>query len=93
MMVELMTTQVGNRGGGRVGQLLKLVCYHDLVGDVIGKGRDERQIVEIADGKSDLDLLFMLGKADATSLREYWWQEPAARSIYKRCLDLIQQPR
>ena len=42
---------------------MKLVCYHDLVGDVLGKGRDEQQIVDVVDDEDELDMLFALGKA------------------------------
>jgi hypothetical protein len=59
---------------------LKLVCYHDLVGDVLGKDRDERQIVDVARNKLELDLLFALGKADAISLVELWWNDQKANS-------------
>jgi hypothetical protein len=30
-------------------------------------------------------MLFMLGKADATSLVEHWWEEDEAAALYDRC--------
>lgn len=52
--------------------LRKLVGYHDLVGDIIGKGRDRQQLVDVAETLRDLDLLIALGKADMTSVSSSW---------------------
>lgn len=68
--------------------MLKLVCYHDLVGEVLGKGRDEQQIVDAFDNSHELDMVFALGKADATSLVVEWNEEKAA-ALYQRCRNAI----
>lgn len=90
MMAEILTRHVGTVGEASARKLMKLVCYHDLVGDVLGKGRHEQQIVDIVDSVEELDMLFALGKADATVLVEHWWNEPAAKALYARCLEAIE---
>lgn len=87
MMAEILTKHVGTVSKALSRKLMKLVCYHDLVGDVLGKGRDEQQIVEVVDSEEELDMLFALGKADATVLVEHWWNEWAADALYDRCLE------
>lgn len=52
--------------------ICKLVCYHDLVGDIVARGRDPRQLEDIAENERDLDMLIALAKADMASVREYW---------------------
>lgn len=52
--------------------LCKLVCYHDLVGDITGRGRDPRQLAEIAETERDLDMLIALGEADMASVLPHW---------------------
>jgi hypothetical protein len=89
MMVEILTQQIGKVKKENANLLLKLVCYHDLVGEVLGKGRDEQQIVDVADNKLELDMLFAIGKADATSLCESWWDDSQAMALYNRCLNAI----
>ena len=89
MMVDILTRQVGAVTQGNACILTKLVCYHDLVGDVLGKGRDEQQIVDVADNTEELDMLFALGQADATVLVEWWWNEEKAQKLYDRCLSAI----
>ncbi|AMA57722.1 hypothetical protein BCCGELA001_16585 [Bradyrhizobium sp. CCGE-LA001] len=91
MMVEILTEHVETVSEASAEMLMKLVCYHDLVGDVLGKGRDEQQIVDVANDKDELDMLFMLGKADATSLAEHWWNESKAKALYDRCLAAIEE--
>jgi ssDNA thymidine ADP-ribosyltransferase DarT-like protein/HD domain-containing protein len=85
MMVDILTQNVQQIEQHNAETLLKLVCYHDLVGEVLGKGRDEKQIIDVAKNKSELDMLFALGKADATSLVEWWWDEKKAAAVYARC--------
>lgn len=65
--------------------ILKLVCYHDLVGDVLGRGRNESQIVDVADNEEELRLLFLLGKADATTLK-FNWPQGDADALFERTL-------
>lgn len=91
MMAEILTEHVATVGKASARTLMKLVCYHDLVGDVLGKGRDEQQIIDVADDVDELDMLFALGKADATVLVEHWWNAPAAKSLYERCLEAIEE--
>lgn len=89
MMVEILTQQIGKVKKENANLILKLVCYHDLVGEVLGKGRNEQQIIVIADNKLELDMLFAIGKADATSLCESWWDDVEAMALYNRCLKAI----
>lgn len=86
MVVDILTKHVAYVNQEDAEAIAKLVCYHDLVGDVLGRGRDERQIIEVCDGdEDDLDMLFALGRADAMALVETWWDEKAAEALYARC--------
>ncbi|MFZ1922484.1 MAG: DarT ssDNA thymidine ADP-ribosyltransferase family protein [Xanthobacteraceae bacterium] len=90
MIVKILTKHVANVSQASAAMVAKLVCYHDLVGDVLGRGRDEQQLVDVALSKAELDMLFALGKADATSLVESWWDQDKANALYKRCLAAIE---
>jgi UTP:GlnB (protein PII) uridylyltransferase len=91
MVVEILTEHVGNVKQEEAELILKLVTYHDLAGEVLGKGRNEQQLIDVAGNKTELDMLFALGKADATSLVELWWDEKTAMALYGRCLAKIEQ--
>lgn len=89
MVVEILNERVKKVRQENAELILKLVCYHDLVGDVLGKERDEQQIKDVAKNEQELKMLFALGKADATSLVEWWWDEDKAAELYSRCLAAI----
>lgn len=89
MMVDIFKKHVGKFKLEDAKIITKLVCYHDLVGEVLGKGRDEQQITDVADNELELAMLFALGKADATSVAGSWWNTQAASSLYGRCLVTI----
>jgi hypothetical protein len=89
MMVEIFLKHIQKAKPENVKIILKLVCYHDLIGEVLGKERDEQQIVDVAANKLELDMLFAIGKADATALSEKWWNQRQADELYSRCLAAI----
>ncbi|MBA7602236.1 hypothetical protein ES703_09322 [subsurface metagenome] len=49
-------------------QIIMLVCYHDLIGDVLSKGRNKKQIVGAVKTLTDFDMLAALTIADVSSL-------------------------
>jgi len=89
MMVEILTVYVKKVTQKNAELILKLVCYHDLVGEVLGKGRDEQQIIDVAKNELELDMLFAMGKADVTSLVKLWWDDDEAAELHGRCLAAI----
>lgn len=56
--------------------LCKLVCYHDLVGDIVGtKQRKREQLLGVAENVGDLLALAALGRADMSSVNSAWAQK------------------
>jgi hypothetical protein len=85
MMVDVILENVNRTRPETVDVLLKMICYHDLVGEVLGKERDEKQLMDVPVNIVELDMLFVIGKADATSLSESWWDQGRAQALYERC--------
>ena len=90
MMAEILTEHVATVTPSSAKTLLKLVCYHDLVGDVLGQGRDEQQILNVVNNVEELDMLFAIGRADVTALIPRWWDDECAGQLYDRCLEAIE---
>lgn len=82
-VVKILTDDVETVSPDEATIILKLVCYHDLVGDILGRGRHQEQLFDIIESKGELDMLFALGRADINSLNEGWWDENAAGKLYK----------
>lgn len=72
MVQRILTEDVGtiNRRSAKV--ICKLVCYHDLVGDIVGKGRRVEELEEIVEDERELDMIIALGKADMISVEPIW---------------------
>lgn len=85
MIAEILTEHIRSIKKSDARSLIKLVCYHDLIGDVLGQDRDVQQILEIAENQSDLAMLFAIGKADVISLVPEWWKQDDADELYKYC--------
>lgn len=85
-VVKILTEDVETVRPDEATIILKLVCYHDLVGDILGRGRHQEQLFDITESKRELDMLFALGRADVNSLNEGWWDEIAAGKLYKSAM-------
>ncbi len=49
-----------------------LVTYHDLIGEIIEKGRDIQQLIHIIENQHDLEMLETLNYADVSAINKTW---------------------
>jgi hypothetical protein len=91
MMADILTEHVATVSASSARTLMKLICYHDLVGDVLGQGRDEQQILDVVDDVEELDMLFAIARADVSALVPRWWDEDEADALYQRCVEAIEE--
>jgi hypothetical protein len=89
MVARILTEEVRSIKLENAKLIAKLVCYHDLVGDVLGRGRHEAQIAKVAEDEEELTLIFLLGKADATTLG-FCWDQTKADAIFATALNAIE---
>ncbi|QTH40899.1 DUF4433 domain-containing protein [Cohnella sp. LGH] len=52
-----------------------LVAYHDLIGDIIGKGRSEKELRDLKLTKRELNMLIAISLADIKSISNYWYSK------------------
>jgi len=45
-----------------------LATYHDLIGEIINKGRDIKQLIDIVENEKDLNMLAIINIADASAI-------------------------
>ncbi|MCP3138182.1 DarT ssDNA thymidine ADP-ribosyltransferase family protein [Pyxidicoccus xibeiensis] len=74
MLIRALTEDVGTIKSRHIRALCMLVCYHDLVGDIIGigRGRKKTQLLDIVESERELDMLIAVGKADLSSVASSW---------------------
>jgi len=65
---QLLVYDIQNLSAEDIRQIVMLVFYHDLIGDVFGKGRDKDQIVNVVARITEFDMLAALALADVESL-------------------------
>jgi hypothetical protein len=80
MLKRILTEEVREIKPRSVRVLCKLVCYHDLLGDIVGKGRDLEQLQEVAEKSRHLDMLIALGLADVKAINHDWHLQCQARA-------------
>ncbi len=75
-MLKRILTDVATMKKRSARVICKLVCYHDIVGDIvskeIGKGRQVRELIDIVNDEQQLDMLIAIGKADMMSVSQSW---------------------
>jgi UTP:GlnB (protein PII) uridylyltransferase len=72
MLERILTEEVQAVTDDEARILCKLVCYHDLYGDIIGRDRRREQLADIAQNERDLEMLITIGRGDMSSVREVW---------------------
>ena len=72
MLERILTEDFENITEEEIRKICLLVVYHDLVGDIICRGRDIQQIIDIVKDENELNLLIALSLADVSSINETW---------------------
>jgi len=72
MLGRILTEDVQNLSDYKVRKICLLVGYHDLIGEIIGKGRDIQQLIDIVEDENELDMLDCLNRADVRSFKNGW---------------------
>lgn len=89
MVVEFLKDQVATMKPRSARVILMLVCYHDLIGDITGRGRDEQQLFDIIMDERDLDMLIALAKADVQAIRDQWWDQAKVNDLRERAVEAL----
>jgi len=72
MVERILTEEVGKVSAAAAKNICKLVCYHDLVGDIVAKGRNPQELEDVAATERQLNMLVAIGKADMGSVNASW---------------------
>lgn len=68
MLGRILSEDIESISNRKIRQIVMLVIYHDLIGDVIGNDRDREQILNVIRTIEDFDMLVAISKADVSSL-------------------------
>jgi hypothetical protein len=90
MLQRILTEDVGGLSETSVKILCKLVCYHDLVGDIIGKGRRVEELQKIVETEAELNMLIAIAKADIMALSPGWLVDSKIEQLRQRITGNLQ---
>lgn len=93
MVERILAVEVGEVSRPAAKNICKLVCYHDLVGDIVAKGRNSTELEEVVATERQLNMLIAIGKADMKSVNAWWgmqYQQPIDE-LRRRVLDVLHE--
>lgn len=72
MLQRILTEDVGGLSSNDIRQLVLLVTYDDLLGEIAAKGRDKKQLLDVISCEEDVNMLVALSRADIGALNLGW---------------------
>lgn len=86
MVARILSEDIKDLSWQEVRRICLLVAYHDLLGDILGKGRDINELYDLDLSIRDLDMLAALTEADIRAIGAGWeW------NITRRLEELIEE--
>ncbi|BCT88755.1 DarT ssDNA thymidine ADP-ribosyltransferase family protein [Acinetobacter variabilis] len=96
MLLRIFSSEIEELTEDEVAKIFVCVTYDDLIGEIVGKGRDKQQLFKLVDSADSADivnLLFAIGKADMKDVHEPWLEEHEAAldTLYKEAIQRVEQ--
>ncbi len=92
MLQRILTEEIGTMKKRSAKVICKLVCYHDLVGDIIGKGRRMEELENVAKNERELNVLIAIAKADMRSVNPEWVDEGRINQLRDKVIKKLNEP-
>lgn len=74
MLQRILVEDIQNISNEDIASIVKLVAYHDILGDCMFRDRDLAQIKDAISSEDDLDRLFALSEADIRAIDCFWYK-------------------
>jgi HD superfamily phosphodiesterase len=87
MVQRILTEDVARMRERSAKVICKLVCYHDLVGDIIHKGRRIEELVDVVENERELDMLIALAKADMLAINRWWVDDERIQELRRQVIE------
>lgn len=72
MLVRTLSDDIRNLTDYEIRKICLLVTYHDLIGEIFGKGRDKKQLFDIIQDINEFEMLATLNYADVKAIEIAW---------------------
>lgn len=72
MLSRILIEDFENISENEIRTICLLVLYHDLIGDIIIKGRSEKELINLKINENDLNMLISITLADISAINYVW---------------------
>lgn len=72
MLNRILVEDIGELSDYEIKMICMLVAYHDLIGEIFGKGRNEEQLFDLIKNEKEFDMLTTLNFADVSAISFMW---------------------
>ena len=72
MTARIMFEEIETLSEYQIRMICLLVGYHDLIGEIFGKGRDRKQLFTIINNEKEFEMLNCLSHSDVLSFNNLW---------------------
>lgn len=73
MIKRILINDIMELSDYEIEMITLLVTYHDLIGEIFGKGRDKKQLFNLLKDEKQFDILNCLSYADVLSFNNNWY--------------------
>lgn len=91
MLKRILTEDIGGLSEESVRKIVMLVTYDDLIGDIVARDRNEKQLIDVIKSVNELTMLFAISKADMNAINPFWVviHTKSLEELRSRTMDLI----
>jgi len=73
MLERILSEDFESLSKYEIRKICLLVVYHDLIGDIIGKGRSKKELFNLIKDENELNMLIALSLADVLAIDPSWY--------------------
>lgn len=72
MLKRILSEDIAELTEYQIRKISLLVVYHDLIGDIVGNGRSQKELFDIIQDENELNMLIAISLADVLAIRHDW---------------------
>ena len=72
MLERILSNDIKELSKEDIELICKLVGYHDILGDIVSRGRSKKELFNIIRNEKELNMLIALSIADVNAINNYW---------------------
>lgn len=93
MLERILSEEIEDISEDEISKIFLCVTYDDLIGEIVGNGRNKQQLFDITESPDEVNLLFAVGKADMKDVYEPWLEEheDALNDLYNEAIAEIDE--